>query len=147
MIRNRPTPARVNAFAWAVPNAPQPTITTLEASKRACPSLPIGANSSCREYFPCVKSDTPRRAGDLSIIAPAQRLLPRYTLIKRGSKPLDEGLTYASERRAMIDHQLRRRGIHDQSVLAAMYEVPRHEFVPASQTELAYEDRPIAIGA
>jgi protein-L-isoaspartate(D-aspartate) O-methyltransferase len=47
----------------------------------------------------------------------------------------------------MIDHQLRRRGIHDQRVLAAMYEVPRHEFVPASQTELAYEDRPIAIGA
>jgi protein-L-isoaspartate(D-aspartate) O-methyltransferase len=50
------------------------------------------------------------------------------------------------ERRAMIEWQLRRRGIRDERVLRAMYEVARHEFVPARYTQEAYEDRPIVIG-
>lgn len=51
-----------------------------------------------------------------------------------------------SERRAMIEWQLRRRGIHDKRVLEAMFEVPRHEFVPPLYQEAAYDDRPIVIG-
>lgn len=53
---------------------------------------------------------------------------------------------FESERHAMIERQLRRRGIHDEGVLKAMFEVPRHEFVPTAQREAAYDDRPIAIG-
>jgi protein-L-isoaspartate(D-aspartate) O-methyltransferase len=46
----------------------------------------------------------------------------------------------------MIEQQLRRRGIKDAKVLEAMYEVPRHEFVPAMFREAGYEDRPVVIG-
>jgi protein-L-isoaspartate(D-aspartate) O-methyltransferase len=53
---------------------------------------------------------------------------------------------YESERREMIERQLRRRGIQDGRVLKAMFEVPRHEFVPAAYREAAYDDRPLVIG-
>ena len=59
--------------------------------------------------------------------------------------PMSE-ITFESERRAMIERQLRRRGIHDEQVLQAMFEVARHEFVPTYHTHEAYEDRPIVIG-
>ncbi len=55
-------------------------------------------------------------------------------------------VVFESERRAMIELQLRRRGIHDKRVLEAMFEVPRHEFVPPLYQEAAYDDRPIVIG-
>jgi protein-L-isoaspartate(D-aspartate) O-methyltransferase len=55
-------------------------------------------------------------------------------------------IAFETERRAMIEWQLRRRGIHDERVLKAMFEVPRHEFVPVECIGEAYEDRPIAIG-
>lgn len=54
--------------------------------------------------------------------------------------------TFESERWAMVEIQLRRRGIRDERVLQAMQEVPRHEFVPLPYRPEAYEDRPIAIG-
>ncbi|MCL5005819.1 MAG: protein-L-isoaspartate(D-aspartate) O-methyltransferase [Acidobacteria bacterium] len=53
---------------------------------------------------------------------------------------------FEAQRHAMIDRQLRRRGIQDEKVLSAMFEVPRHEFVPAVYREAAYDDCPIAIG-
>jgi len=46
----------------------------------------------------------------------------------------------------MVEHQLRRRGIRDERVLAAMLRVPRHEFVPASWARQAYADCPLPIG-
>lgn len=46
----------------------------------------------------------------------------------------------------MVDHQLRRRGIADARVLAAMARVPRHAFVPEHLREVAYDDRPLPIG-
>jgi protein-L-isoaspartate(D-aspartate) O-methyltransferase len=52
----------------------------------------------------------------------------------------------AARRRQMVEEQLRNRGIHDQRVLAAMEQVPRHEFVAAEYEEQAYEDHPIPIG-
>jgi len=43
-------------------------------------------------------------------------------------------------RARMVDKQLRRRGISDERVLAAMGEVPREAFVPARQRHRAYAD-------
>lgn len=53
---------------------------------------------------------------------------------------------WASERRRMVDTQLRRRGIHDARVLAAMQEIPREDFVPMESRVVAYCDNPIDIG-
>ena len=47
---------------------------------------------------------------------------------------------------AMVERQLRRRGIHDERVLAAMAEVPRELFVPADQRRRAYRDGALRIG-
>jgi len=46
----------------------------------------------------------------------------------------------------MVEEQLRRRGIRDESVLSAMARVPRHLFVPSGSQSEAYEDRPLLIG-
>jgi protein-L-isoaspartate(D-aspartate) O-methyltransferase len=53
---------------------------------------------------------------------------------------------WASERKKMVDEQLRRRGITDERVLAAMLEIPRQEFVPVELRILSYRDEPISIG-
>jgi protein-L-isoaspartate(D-aspartate) O-methyltransferase len=49
-------------------------------------------------------------------------------------------------RREMVERQLRKRGIRDERVVAAMLSVPRHEFVPAELAGEAYSDRPLPIG-
>jgi protein-L-isoaspartate(D-aspartate) O-methyltransferase len=49
-------------------------------------------------------------------------------------------------RREMVERQLRKRGIGDERVLAAMLSVPRHEFIPAELAGEAYSDRPLPIG-
>lgn len=53
---------------------------------------------------------------------------------------------YVSQRLAMVEDQLRRRGIHDQRVLRVMEEVPRHEFIPELDRRWAYRDQPVPIG-
>jgi protein-L-isoaspartate(D-aspartate) O-methyltransferase len=53
---------------------------------------------------------------------------------------------FATERLEMVEAQLRRRGITDQRVLAAMSKVPRHEFVPQQHSPEAYGDHPVPIG-
>src|ERR1700674_780737 len=57
-----------------------------------------------------------------------------------------ENNDYAPQRAEMIEKQLRRRGISDEAVLAAMTAVPRHEFVPGALRPRAYEDVPLPIG-
>jgi protein-L-isoaspartate(D-aspartate) O-methyltransferase len=52
----------------------------------------------------------------------------------------------ASERREMVERQLRARGIRDERVLAAMGEIPREEFVPESHRAQCYADEPVPIG-
>jgi protein-L-isoaspartate(D-aspartate) O-methyltransferase len=54
--------------------------------------------------------------------------------------------TSTDERTRMVERQLRRRGIHDERVLAAMAEVPRERFVPADQRKRAYRDGALRIG-
>ena len=46
----------------------------------------------------------------------------------------------------MVERQLRRRGIEDERVLAAMSEVPRELFVPEDQRRQAYRDGALRIG-
>jgi protein-L-isoaspartate(D-aspartate) O-methyltransferase len=46
----------------------------------------------------------------------------------------------------MVERQLRRRGIDDPRVLAAMNEVPRERFVPPDQRRRAYRDGALRIG-
>ena len=48
-------------------------------------------------------------------------------------------------RQRMIEQQLRRRGITDERVLAAMAAVPREAFVSEPTLKLAYEDTPLPI--
>jgi protein-L-isoaspartate(D-aspartate) O-methyltransferase len=50
------------------------------------------------------------------------------------------------ERQAMVAQQLSARGIHDERVLAAMLEVPRHVFLPRAMSYASYEDRALSIG-
>lgn len=45
----------------------------------------------------------------------------------------------------MVEHQLRRRGIHDARLLEAMATVPRHEFVDRRDWQEAYADHPVVI--
>ncbi len=47
----------------------------------------------------------------------------------------------------MVRVQVAERGIRDGRVLGAMLDVPRHEFVPESLRNQAYEDHPLPIGA
>jgi len=53
---------------------------------------------------------------------------------------------YRDARQVMVDTQLKRRGITDPRVLAAMAKVPRHHFVPMHLRDQAYGDYPLPIG-
>jgi protein-L-isoaspartate(D-aspartate) O-methyltransferase len=57
----------------------------------------------------------------------------------------DSGTT-STDRERMVERQLRRRGIHDERVLAAMAEVPRELFLPEDQRRRAYRDGAVRIG-
>ena len=50
------------------------------------------------------------------------------------------------QRAGMVERQLRRRGISDERVLAAMAEVPRELFVPEHERRRAYNDSALPIG-
>ena len=54
---------------------------------------------------------------------------------------------FAQQKQAMIEHQIRARGITDSRVLDALLKVPRHEFIPVPLRHEAYTDRPVAIGS
>jgi protein-L-isoaspartate(D-aspartate) O-methyltransferase len=53
---------------------------------------------------------------------------------------------FAAEREAMVERQLRRRGIIDERVLEAMNAVPRERFVPEPERRRAYNDSALPIG-
>jgi len=54
---------------------------------------------------------------------------------------------FAAEREAMVERQLKRRGIADERILKAFLEVPREAFVRAAYAHLAYGDHPLPIEA
>jgi len=53
---------------------------------------------------------------------------------------------YVKLRENMVESQIKRRGISDENVLAAMNKVERHLFVPKEYLKKAYEDSPLPIG-
>ncbi|MCD6163020.1 MAG: protein-L-isoaspartate(D-aspartate) O-methyltransferase [candidate division Zixibacteria bacterium] len=59
----------------------------------------------------------------------------------------DSADTYTMNRLAMVETQIKQRGISDKNVLAAMEKVPRHRFVPENVIKYAYEDEPLPIGS
>jgi protein-L-isoaspartate(D-aspartate) O-methyltransferase len=58
----------------------------------------------------------------------------------------DDADSFAAARAAMVERQLRHRGIADERVLAAMAEVPRERFVPERWRRRAYDDGALPIG-
>src|SRR5919112_2202287 len=61
--------------------------------------------------------------------------------------PDDSETTSIEARTRMVERQLRRRGISDERVLAAMTEVPRERFVPPRERGRAYRDGALPIGS
>lgn len=55
-------------------------------------------------------------------------------------------MDFASARRNMVECQLRTNRITEESILAAMGEVPRERFVPEEMTSIAYVDEDLRIG-
>jgi protein-L-isoaspartate(D-aspartate) O-methyltransferase len=53
---------------------------------------------------------------------------------------------FQDDRKAMVDTQIKARGIRDDQVLRAMNKVPRHRFVPETMRKYAYNDEPLPIG-
>jgi protein-L-isoaspartate(D-aspartate) O-methyltransferase len=62
------------------------------------------------------------------------------------SSRLDES-DFERLRLQMVEQQLRKRGVADDRVLAAMTRVPRHVFVGESMRWAAYDDEPLPIGS
>lgn len=56
-------------------------------------------------------------------------------------------IDFASEREAMVERTIRRRGLGDAALLAAFRAVPREEFISAKLAAHAYADRPLPIEA
>ena len=54
---------------------------------------------------------------------------------------------FAAEREAMVERQIRRRGINEQHILDAFLTVPREEFISPEYQHLAYGDHPLPIEA
>src|SRR3954468_19979818 len=59
--------------------------------------------------------------------------------------PTPSETTSTDARGRMVERQLRRRGITDERVLAAMARVPREAFLPESERRRAYRDAAVAI--
>lgn len=54
---------------------------------------------------------------------------------------------FERQRQAMVERQIRERGIRDPALLQAMREVPREQFVLEEYREAAYDDAPLPIPA
>ncbi len=63
-----------------------------------------------------------------------------------GTRDASSGDDFADARAVMVAEQLARRGVRDESVLAAMRVVPRHRLVPDDVRSYAYADSPLPIG-
>ncbi|MDA1140240.1 MAG: protein-L-isoaspartate(D-aspartate) O-methyltransferase [Planctomycetota bacterium] len=53
---------------------------------------------------------------------------------------------HAEKRKELVNEKLKKAGIKNPLVLAAMLKVPRHELVPKNLRQFAYIDRPLPIG-
>jgi protein-L-isoaspartate(D-aspartate) O-methyltransferase len=55
-------------------------------------------------------------------------------------------INFEKERSLMVDEQIAARGVRDERVLAAMRNVPRHEFLPEAIRGMAYADNALPLG-
>jgi protein-L-isoaspartate(D-aspartate) O-methyltransferase len=78
--------------------------------------------------------------------APVLAMLLSADCSRQAVESRDAGDRWRAARMAMVDEQLRARGIRDPRVLEAMSRVPRHLFVPESERAEAYGDHPLPIG-
>src|SRR5437764_2870971 len=67
-------------------------------------------------------------------------MIRRWTMV-------DTMTDYAAEREAMVERQLRRRGIGEPNILDAFRAVPREKFIGGEYAHLAYGDHPLPIEA
>jgi len=56
------------------------------------------------------------------------------------------GSDFQTQRREMVEKQIKKRGIKDQVILDSFLKVQRHRFVPEELKYLAYNDHPLPIG-
>ena len=89
------------------------------------------------------------------MVSPSVRALAAALVLILAGVQAAAGRDFASERKAMVDEITAMVGetrdaigkaAFDARVLAALREVPRHEFVPANQRSSAYRNRPLPIG-
>ena len=80
----------------------------------------------------------------MSIPGNAANLSPNSSGLQRPKYP-PEMEQFEVQRQQMVSDQIRARGIKDERVLAAMSQVPRHQFVDSSWRDFAYSDRPLPI--
>jgi protein-L-isoaspartate(D-aspartate) O-methyltransferase len=59
--------------------------------------------------------------------------------------PSEEGVSFLTLRKQMVERHIAARGVRDELVLEAMRRVPRELFVPENLREFAYEDAPLPI--
>jgi protein-L-isoaspartate(D-aspartate) O-methyltransferase len=60
-------------------------------------------------------------------------------------KPSDSAARLIAARKAMVDHQIRARGVRNPAVLNAMFETPRERFLDLASVDEAYADRALPI--
>ena len=77
---------------------------------------------------------------------PAALVLACVACGPRAAEMQREPRDWDTDRRRMVDEQLRARDITSPRLLAAMLEVPRHLFVPDAERAGAYGDYPLPIG-
>jgi protein-L-isoaspartate(D-aspartate) O-methyltransferase len=68
------------------------------------------------------------------------------SLLAAACSPAAEDTGRTEERERMVRDQIAAREVRDEAVLAAMRRVPRHRFVPAHLSRMAYQDTPLPIG-
>ena len=116
-------------------------------------SRPARALSSARN--PVVPTATPvftlapklraTAAAARAVLRPQRLLEEAHAQASRRSVAWGAGLDSADIRQRMAD-RLRRAGVRDERVLAALAAVPRHRFVDAALVAQAYEDTSLPIG-
>lgn len=72
--------------------------------------------------------------------------IPLLLLLLLFPPPVQEEEAFRKSREKMVKQQIKGRGIRNELVLKAMATVKRHQFVPSSQADEAYSDRPLPIG-
>jgi protein-L-isoaspartate(D-aspartate) O-methyltransferase len=93
-----------------------------------------------------IREPSPTHAASAhGMLRPQQPLQHAATVAARRAPPTGLGLDSAGVRKRMVE-RLRSEGLRHEAVLAAMGEVPRHQFVDAALVTQAYEDTSLPIG-